>query len=346
MKARRDNENHKICNENNSIDNIVSFMPNDVWSEVYDIMSKGKRKRKAQLQNFNNENIWFQRIMRLASSSIHWKGLPDEVDTVLMENLINRSSGGILGYDDILGQYVIAQNASVGQLDVNGYPTIRRGVCVNGTNVSFGKDDSVIIYNNSAHTSDIWIWLYWAEYMSNLDQAIRVNCNTQKTMAMIPTSQQQALTIENVYENLEDNIPYILLDSKGVDIENLKNALVFDNSNSFTGDKLLYVQNEVWNRILTMLGINNINHFKRERVNIAETDANLNEVFFMRRDRLNIRKRAAEQMNKLWGLNVEVEYYADEVEVRQGGLLYDRSQDNMPELLSGTVSRNNGGTSD
>lgn len=295
-------------------------------------MAKGYRKKKAKLQNWTCENIWLSKMFRLASSSIKWEGLPEEIDTVLMENLINRGSSAIIGFDDILGEWIVAQNASFGRIDHNGYPIIRRGVCVNGLNVNFENSGSVIIFNNSMRTNDFWIWNYCAEYMANLDMAIRINCNSQKTMPIIPASQPQQLTLENLYDNLESNMPYTLVDGNSMDVEKLQMALQFDNKKSFTADGLMMVQNEIWCRILTMLGINNINHFKKSGVNVQETDANLDEIVYFRRDRLNAREVAARKMKEVFGWDVKVSYYSEGV--NQRGLLYGGSQDNIAEPVS------------
>lgn len=259
----------------------------------------------------NSIEQWLTRMLRLSCSSIQWVGLPDEIDTVALERYLTRSGSAIIGYDEVAGVYVVGQNASVGKINIYGYPDDRRGIFMNGETMQFDTKNSVIIYNNSDRMSDIYFYTEIAEFMAGTDVAVKVNMNTQKTMPIIPTTQEQQLSVENVYKDLVNNIPYIMVDSQGFDVEGFKGALQFDNRSSFTADLMIQVQREYWNRFLTFVGINNVNVEKRERTNVPEIQSNLNEIEIMRRDRLNSREIACKQMKNIFGLDVSVSYYSD-----------------------------------
>lgn len=275
--------------------------------------------------------------MRLASSSIKWEGLPEYIDTIRLENILNRSGSAIIGYDEMLDRYFMASNASVGNIDIDGYPMDRRGIFANGQNVHFTPETSVIIYNNSMRMADLWVYELIAYDMADYDSAIKVNMNSQKTMPIIPTTQEQQLSIENTYNDLQNNLPYTLVERNGFDIEGFKNALLFDNRKSFTADLMIGVEREMWNRCLTFIGVNNVNVEKKERVNVQETTSNLDEILYMRRDRLNSRNFAGLKMKELWGWNVTASYYSDqEGGIKPYGSLYDNGSDDsgtdVPEL--------------
>lgn len=299
-------------------------------------MGQASFKRKKAEWLFNQKyNYWLTRILRLASSSIKWEGLPDYIDTVRLENILNRSGSAIIGYDEYLDRYFMASNASVGNIDINGYPMDRKGIFANGQNVNFTPETSVIIYNNSMRMADLWIFQLIAYEMADYDSAIKVNMNSQKTMPIIPTTQEQQLSIENAYNDLQNNLPYALVERNGFDVEGFKNALVFDNRKSFTSDLMIGVEREMWNRCLTFIGVNNVNVEKKERVNVQETTSNLDEILYMRRDRLNAREFAGKQMKELWGWNVKVSYYSEGSGKQDGSLYYtgeDDSGTNLPEL--------------
>lgn len=315
-----------------------------------------KNKRKIAAAKFaQRSNYWLIRILRLACSAVEWRGLPDYLDLVLLEDILNKSGSAIIGYDEPLDMYVIGQNASVGNLDINGYPMDRRAIFRNGDNMRFTPETSVIIYNNSMRMSDLWMFNDIAGRMADMDCAIDINVNTQKTMPIIPTNQDQQITIENLYESIITNVPFILLEDKSLDLEGLKNALTFDNVRSFTADKIIAVQREIWNRCLTLIGVNNVNVEKKERTNIPEINSNLDEIYLMRRDRLNSRERAAKQLNLLFGLDVTVDYYnagrttekGIENPLPEGGMgdgsFYGTGEDDIGAAVSGATPRRDSG---
>lgn len=277
-------------------------------------MSRKKQQLTAALYE-RYQNMWLIRIMRLAESAIQWKGFPNTVDTIYMENVLNRTGSAIVVREEMLSEKPIilcGQNASVGQLDIYGVPMDRRVIFRNGTPADYSIDDSVIIYNNSMRMADLWIFEMLASEMADIDMAIRVNVQSQKTMPIFPASQPQKLSIEQMYSSIENNIPYITIDPQSINLDQFKNALMFDNRKSFTSDLMIQVQKEKWNRILTFLGINNVNIEKKERVNVQEVMSNNDELLVMRRDRLNSRERAAKLLSEKFGTKIEVSYYAEE----------------------------------
>lgn len=65
---------------------------------------------------------------------------------------------------------------------------------------------------------------------------------------------------------------------------------------------------KIWYRALTMLGVDNTNTEKRERMIDAEATANNEDIMLMRRSRLATRRRFCEQVNERFGLHISVKY--------------------------------------
>ena len=170
-----------------------------------------------------------------------------------------------------------------------------------------------------------------ADTLASMDMAIMVNVNTQRTMPIIPVKQEQVLSVKNLIQELEENSPYKFVDPTGLDIEAFKNALLFDNRKSFTADNIVKVQREYWNRCLTIIGINNANVEKAERVNIAEADSNMDEIATLRYDRIRQREYGCREMKEIFGMEVRAEYVSNIRVRREGdgnGSLYSTGQDN------------------
>jgi hypothetical protein len=66
-----------------------------------------------------------------------------------------------------------------------------------------------------------------------------------------------------------------------------------------------------WSECMTMLGINNANQDKKERLTAAETAGNDDVIATIRATNLATRQFACEQINAKFGLNVSVDYTTD-----------------------------------
>lgn len=289
-------------------------------------MGRKAKQRVAYMRYKTAFNYWTCRAIMMEASCIKWEGIPRYLDTVYLEQILVKSGSAIIVYDDITNRFYIGQNASTGMLDADGIPMDRRIVLRNGQEMNSDIDNSVIIYNNSMRMSDLWVINYVAKRMCNIDGAIDVNLNSQKTMPIIPTTDKQALTIENIYDNIEWNIPYVLVDGDSLDVSNLRNYLLFDNAKSFTSDKMIGVQRDIWNRFLVYCGINANQLEKKERLTSSESTIQVEEVLMMKRNRINCREIAGDTMKKVFGWNVKPHYFGGGDSV---GNIYNLGGDDM-----------------
>lgn len=308
-------------------------------------MSRKKKEEKASRRFYQYYDYWMTRMLYVASSAIEWVNLPKACDPIYLENCLNRAGAAVMIRDPLLDDYFVGQNGSTGPIDIYGYPENRRAIFLNGTTVNSNREESVIIYNNSMRSSDIWIFEHIAKRLADMDSAVDINMQSQKTMPIIPVNQNQRLTVENVYSDIENNIPYIMVDPNALDIDKLRESLTFDNRKSFTSDLMIQVQREIWNRFLTYVGVNNVNVEKRERTNIPEINSNLDEILIMRRNRLNARQRACDLINEKWDLDLQVRYYSER-EVVENGNVYNAGKNDFGTDLPGQSSGNEAGGPD
>jgi hypothetical protein len=71
---------------------------------------------------------------------------------------------------------------------------------------------------------------------------------------------------------------------------------------------LQIAKSKIWNETMTLLGINNANQEKRERLVADEVSANDSQIMAVRNSSLSAREYAVEQINSKYGLNVEVNW--------------------------------------
>lgn len=263
----------------------------------------------------NNLTYWqyFNRLLELSVSMFEWKNLPDSIDRRFLE-LTLFSDGKALFFEDkdlIVNAsdsgYLALQCTATAPFNVYRIPMRRRAYSVNGYQRELTDKDSVIIWNNYLHKNSYLDVLQFAKRLYNLDRIIDVNANAQKTPVLITCTEQQKLTMKNIYMQMDGNAPVIFGD-KNLDLNTIK-ALKTDAP--YVCDKLYQLKTQIWNEALTYLGISNTNVTKKERMISDEVIRNMGGVIASRYSRLESRREAAEQINRMFGLNIEVNYRDD-----------------------------------
>ena len=275
----------------------------------------GRRKRDREFwesADLNNASYiqYYDRLTELSISMFEWRNLPDTVDSRFLE-LTLFANGMAVFFKDEVEDYLALQCAISGPLNVYRIPIRRRAYAVNGYNRELDDKNSVIIYNNMLHKNSMLDVRMFARELYNLDRAISVNANAQKTPILIRCDENQRLTLENLYMDYNGNKPVIYGD-KGLN----PNALsVLKTDAPYVADKLYTLKTQKWNEALTYLGISNVNITKRERLITDEVTRNQGGTIASRYSRLQSRRMACEQINKMFGLNVQCDYREDYQEI-------------------------------
>lgn len=249
---------------------------------------------------------YYNRLVELAISMFEWKNLPDSVDARFLELCLFVDGQAIFFYDEELG-YLTLQNAMNGGFNVYRIPVNRRAYAVNGYNRELNENNSVIIFNNYLHTNSQLDAVIFAKRLYNLDRAIDVNANAMKTPIIIKCDETQRLTMLNLYKQYDGNEPYIFGD-KSI---NTNAVQVLKTDAPYVADKLYQLKTQIWNEALTYLGISNINVQKKERLITDEVTRNQGGTIASRYSRLNARRDACKQINKMFGLDIWCDYRED-----------------------------------
>ena len=270
-------------------------------------MSK-KNKQFWESASMNNATFrqYYNRLTELSISMFEWVNLPDSVDPRFLELTLFADGQAVFFEDEVLG-YLVLQNAMGGNLNHYRIPKKRRAHAVNGYRKDLNDENSVIIFNNYLHSDSRLDVEMFARRLYNLDRAIDVNANAQKTPILIQCEETQRLTMVNLYQKFDGNEPIIYGD-KNLNPNSLK---VLKTDAPYVADKLYQLKTQIWNEALTYLGISNINTTKKERMISDEVIRNQGGTIASRYSRLQSRREAAEQINKMFGLNIEVNYRED-----------------------------------
>lgn len=255
---------------------------------------------------------YYNRLTELALSMFEWQNLPKTVDQRFLEMCLFSDGMCVFFEDEVLG-YLGLRCMIGGKLNVYQIPTDRRAYATNGYQKELDGTNSVIIFNNYLHTNSMLDVEMFSKRLYNLDRAIDVNANAQKTPVLIQCDESQRLTMKNLYKQYEGNEPFIF-GSKGLDANGLK---VLQTGAPYVADKLYELKTQIWNEALTYLGISNINVVKKERMITDEVTRNQGGTVASRYSRLESRRQACKQINEMFGLDIWVDYREDFQDVEE-----------------------------
>lgn len=280
----------------------------------------GNRKREKTLfgesATVNNLTYmqYLNRLTELSVSMFEWKNLPPTVDARYLELHLFESGSMVYFNDEVIGNLCLDCLPS-GRLDVYGNPVLRRAYSgYNNYQKLLKESNSVIIWNNYLHTNSVLEVKMFAKRLYNLDRIIDVNANAQKTPVLIQGTEQQRLTLKNLYKEFDGNSPFIFGD-KNLDLNSLK---CLQTGAPYVCDKLYNLKQMYWNEALTYLGINNTGAQKRERMLTIESSQAQGGTISSRYSRLQSRREAVEKINAMFGTNIEVNYREDFISIYEG----------------------------
>jgi hypothetical protein len=273
-----------------------------------DYMGKLKDREFWESASMNNFTFrqYYNRLTELSISMFEWVNVPETIDVRFLELALFGDGMAVFFKDEDIG-YLALRTMIGGHLDVYNIPYFRTAYASNGYNRPLTPDDSVIIFNNALRKNSRLDVEMYSKRLYNLDRAIDVNANSQKTPVLIKCDEKQRLTLKNLYKQYDGNEPVIYAD----DGLNIGSLAVLKTDAPFVADKLYQLKTQLWNEAMTYLGISNINVQKKERMISDEVMRNMGGTIASRYSRLNARRQACEAINKMFGLNMDCQFRED-----------------------------------
>lgn len=279
------------------------------------IMQDGQRAQNGEtfITNQDTATMFMWRLMNLGISVFKWKNLPKGVDERMLEFWLMRD--GFVGffYDELLKSddkrrapegYAVLPMMLQRDWDIYEYPRDRRAYSVSGFQYECNEDNSVIIFNNYLRVP-MWLTMWqYASRLAEVQRTIDINCKQQRTARVIRCDDKQRLTYLNAAKEVDEGRNWVHGD-KNLDMDAFQ---VFDITTPYVANEMQTYKHQLWNEALTYLGIENVNTDKKERLISDEVVNNMGDVEAERFTRLNARLQACNEINELFGLDVDVEF--------------------------------------
>ena len=250
----------------------------------------------------------------IAINIFEWKGLeeisPSLTSEIIEETLFDKGSC-LFFKDDNLG-YMALPVAPANKLNVYRKPTNFRAIGNNYTK-EYDVDNSVLIKNNTLKKATFDIVDYYTSKLADIELTKDLHRNAHKMPLVLECTEDTQLTAKNIFKKIHSNEPVIFKNKTRGEGEvgvNVLNANV-----TYINDKLEDDYHNYEARILTALGLDNYVEDKKERVQSAEVESQQEYIISSFRASLNERKKACEAINKMFGLDLEVDYVkAEQIE--------------------------------
>lgn len=259
----------------------------------------------AMLINDQTMYDYLDRLKMLAVSLFSWKKL-DQYAGVGASRFLELSlydlGRGVFVKDNELGYMALKVNPS-DKLNVYELPTRVEAWSV-GYNKQFDFDDVVYIMNNELEKPTYEYMRLFAYRLYETERTIDLNLQAQKTPILIEGDTKTILTLKQVYMQYSGNTPFIF-GNKQFDISNKLNVLKTDAP--YIVDKLDVHKHQIFNDALTVLGIDNANTDKKERLITNEVESNEELIKYYLNCFYKTRKKACDEINEKFGLDIEIE---------------------------------------
>ena len=266
------------------------------------MMQRGMNKRHGMLwqsAELNDNLFWYyvNVITQMAMTRFRWLNLPSTCDERFLEwTLCYEGVATIAFPKKMKGTFFSTQAVTQGPINIYDVPTKWRSFGNNGWNFYCDNSNGVLVYDNvTRYPLMNGIQLY-ADELTHIRITKRMNRMHQQIPWIITGPQEKRQDMANLFKQVAGGEPAIL----GTDGLQTIDFNALQTGVPFLGEDLAADETSVWNRIYTMLGIEN-NPFKAERQTEDEIRAQKTPTGLVLLASLEERRRAAEKLNQRFG---------------------------------------------
>ena len=289
-------------------------------------------------QAANRERLLEQNIQRniaeLAVNRFKWDGLPEAIDPRFLEMTLLLNGLAVFYWDDRFDKLLCVKASPTGYVNFMDWPTSftiigpgsqisdiegqttfmpKRLSAFNPFADRSEKDrrKGIPMWPNYFRQSEIDTILIFATRLAKTDHTLEINTGNARQNKVITSTANTKLSMVNIGRQIDEGVNAI----QPKDAATMDNISVVDlGIDPDLFDKLSILRTRWWNECMGLLGIDNANQDKKERLVAAEVGANDSQTDSMRYVALNARRQAADYINTVFDLDIKVEY---NVEVEQ-----------------------------
>jgi hypothetical protein len=279
------------------------------------------------------QRMYEHSIAELAMNRFKWENLPESVDPRFLELQLLIAGIVVWYYDDKFEKLVVVQGAGTGYINFNQNP-ISYTVMGPGTKLLNADDSSLAfepkilsayipqvdfekpeeklmrkavgMWGNYLRYPDIDKVTLYSSRLATIERTLEINSKNARRTKVVTSTMNNQLSMTNISRQQDEGVEVINVKEGagiGENITAIDLGILPDQY-----DKLSILRTRWWNECMNLLGIDNANQDKKERLVAAEVGANDAQTDSMRYVALNSRRYYAEQINHVFGQNITVDF--------------------------------------
>lgn len=255
------------------------------------------------------ERMYVRVLTEICTNRFNWVGLPDEIDKRFLELELFRRALTVFFWDDTYDRYFALRGSGAGKWNMYDNPVSFNVIGNTMINRMLkAGDDCIPIWANTMRTPDWDIVMLQSTKLAEVERTIEITLSLMRMPYIIGVDDNERLSFINMLRQVQEG-QLAVFGTQGL-TESIKDKV---NLLDVGIDKemvlnLQIAKSKIWNETMTLLGINNANQEKRERLVADEVSANDSQIMAVRNSSLSARVYAVELINKKFGLNIDVEW--------------------------------------
>ena len=261
--------------------------------------------------NYNERlyQAYMNEVMQLAMTRFEWRGLPPTVDQIWLERTLLYEGVATIARPrrgTKRGFWYAAKVATEGPPNIYDRPSRWLAYSHDILRFKCGPTNGVLVYDNVTRTTMLDALDLAVRELVDIKKTKQVNRFHQKVPYILMTDPDTEMSAENLLLNVMSGEPATVANQAISQIQTYS----LDTKVPYLGAELTAAEQNVWNRIYTMLGIANVT-FKSERMIEDEVRTMSEPAAKMSLSGLLERRRAADMLSSLTGSEVSVIWLAD-----------------------------------
>ena len=236
--------------------------------------------------------------------------MPDTVDTRFLERQLFLQGFALFYFDKRFMRYMAVQASEIGQPNVYGNPVSFQTVSMPGySSIRLNSKNCVPIWSSYTRTVEWDVVRLYAARLAEIDMSLNLVSKAMRVNTVVSATRSQQLSLQNLMRQREEGVDVIYSDET-LALDTVQALDLSVNPQTLAG--LRDERNQLWNEAMTVLGIGNANQDKKERLVASEVGANNDQVLISRNAALKARRDAADQINRMFELDISVEWDQEE----------------------------------
>lgn len=272
-----------------------------------------KKIISSQMCNKATYEMYKREMITLAENVFEFENLPSYIDVAYLNHVLLTQGSIAFFKDEVLGLLALPYDV-YGTLDVYGRPQQIMARASNGRYFrKLTRDEFVIMYDNNGRYSIYLDICQMAERISCCVRTTDVNIIHQRSPRIWKTTQDKKLSLENMLNEI-DAMAETVVTYDSIDIDDMNVVLA---PAPYVADKIDLHLDKLWAEFYRLIGVANLTEQKRERVIKDEMSASQGGTIASRFSRFEPRKRAIDEINKKFDMEISVHYYDGEPDSKE-----------------------------